>query len=202
MQAAFLWRTVLSPAPGHPRPPRPPWACGLTLGTKPGSTFFSLSSVHSTSASAGAACMSCRLDTRCLGFTVSSWNKAPVSLPRAQVYPALTGPGAGLPGAISRQQPGSLPSRLEPDRMVAVTAPGGPRAAVRAWPASRPSPFPGETAETQSKAPQPGVRTLLTPGLGLRRPRSRRVSHLAAVGTAARGEGCAKSPSRGLGEGL
>lgn len=47
--------------------------------------------------------MSCRLDTRCLGFTVSSWNKAPVSLPRAQVCPALTGRGAGLPGAISRQ---------------------------------------------------------------------------------------------------
>lgn len=56
----------------HPPPAR------LTLGTKPGATFFSLKSCHSTPASDGAACMSCRLDTRCLGSTVRSWNKAHV----------------------------------------------------------------------------------------------------------------------------
>lgn len=80
------------PVPGYPCPPRPPRARGLTLGTKPGSTFFSLSSAHSTPARAGAARTSCRLDTRCLGFTVSSWNKALVS-----------GPGAGL---VSPDPPG------------------------------------------------------------------------------------------------
>jgi hypothetical protein len=50
----------------------------LTLGTKPGSTFFSLRSSHSTLARDGAACMSWRLENRCSGFTVSSCNEAPV----------------------------------------------------------------------------------------------------------------------------
>lgn len=51
----------------------------LTLGTKPGSTFFSLRSSQSTWASDGAVCMSWRLENRCSGFTVRSCKKAPLS---------------------------------------------------------------------------------------------------------------------------
>lgn len=60
-------------APHPTQGPRGPTR--LTLGTKPGSTFFSLSSSHSTSAKAGAACMSWRLASRCSGFTVRSCRK-------------------------------------------------------------------------------------------------------------------------------
>lgn len=83
VQAAFLWRDrVLSPACKSPTSTPTAWShlsghMELTLGTKPGSTFFSLRSSHSTWASDGAVCMSWRLENRCSGFTVRSCKEVP-----------------------------------------------------------------------------------------------------------------------------
>lgn len=78
-------------------------ACRLTLGTKPGSTFFLLRSSHSTLASQGVSFMSWRLETRCLGFTVRSWNKAHIRWCPAR---SPVGPGPALPAGSSLPRPG------------------------------------------------------------------------------------------------
>lgn len=100
----------VGPCPPGATTPQP---ARLTLGTKPGATFFSLKSCHSTPASDGAACMSCRLDTRCLGSTVRSWNKAhvrshpgPAQPCRAGRLPRARVPQGGLATRISRARQG------------------------------------------------------------------------------------------------
>ena len=108
--------------PSRPRPPWPPEARGLTLGTKPGSTFFSLSSAHSTPARAGAARMSCRLDTRCLGFTVSSWNKALVSSPGTGLVSPDPPAGSGCSPAHCSRSPAQRCNRMG----LTLTGPGRP----------------------------------------------------------------------------
>lgn len=92
-----------------PEPPPPPPR--LTLGTKPGATFFSLRSCHSTPARDGAACMSWRLDARCLGSTVRSWNGA-------HVRPCL-GPTTRCPQLTACPRPGN-------SRELSLRGPQGP----------------------------------------------------------------------------
>lgn len=127
VKAAFLWgHGQLSPASGAPTPaqshrPPPP---RLTLGTKPGATFFSLRSCHSTPARDGAACMSCRLDARCLGSTVRSWNGAHVRrcpAPMTLVHTADQGALRGeLQGALAARISRARQGRNRP-RVSAVT---------------------------------------------------------------------------------
>jgi hypothetical protein len=112
VQAAFLWRDrVLSPACGFSTTTPTAWShlsghSGLTLGTKPGSTFFSLRSSHSTWASDGAVCMSWRLENRCSGFTVRSCKEGPSQIkPQRRMATCLR---LGRPLKVSIEQ-GSEP---------------------------------------------------------------------------------------------
>lgn len=95
----------------------------LTLGTKPGSTFFWSRSSHSTWASEGVACMSWRLETRCLGFTVRSWKEstsdgaAPAPFgTRPSARPGKSRPGQRPEGGTCRVSGVRQPTRTAQER--------------------------------------------------------------------------------------